>query len=57
MTDTVPLRPAAMNEHEFVDCFGDVYEHSPWVARAVWHSADHAVLTQAERLAPEEENI
>ena len=51
MTDTVPLRPAAMNEHEFVDCFGDVYEHSPWVARAVWHSADHAVLTQAERLA------
>ena len=48
-----PRRPdvETMDEHAFVDTFGGVYEHSPWVARAVWRSADNRVLTDAERLA------
>ncbi|MCY4306021.1 MAG: allantoinase PuuE [Aestuariivita sp.] len=25
-------RPHAMNQHEFMACFGDVFEHSPWIA-------------------------
>lgn len=25
-----------MTEQDFIGCFGGVYEHSPWIARAVW---------------------
>ena len=32
--DNVPSR---MGEQEFITCFGGVYEHSPWIAEAVWH--------------------
>jgi OHCU decarboxylase len=28
--------PTQMTKQEFVDCFGGVYEHSPWIAEAVW---------------------
>ncbi len=28
--------PSQMTEQDFVDCFGGVYEHSPWIAVAVW---------------------
>ncbi len=28
--------PSQMTEQDFLDCFGGVYEHSPWIARAVW---------------------
>ncbi len=35
-------------KQEFVDLFGGVYEHSPWIAEAVWDlNADHGT---AERL-------
>jgi len=27
------LKPSRMSERQFVDAFGSVYEHSPWVAR------------------------
>ena len=40
-----------MDEHEFVDTFGAVYEHSPWVARTVWQDADKSALAQREPLA------
>lgn len=33
---TFPRPPRAMNEVEFVELFGGVYEHSPWVARDTW---------------------
>ncbi len=29
-------RPSAMREAEFVDCFGGIYEASPWVAEQAW---------------------
>jgi OHCU decarboxylase len=29
-------RPSAMTKPEFVGVFGGVYEHSPWIAEAVW---------------------
>jgi len=28
--------PSRMNEQDFIACFGRVYEHSSWIARAVW---------------------
>ncbi len=30
--------PRSMSEDEFVDSFGGVYEHSPWIARAAWRN-------------------
>ncbi|NQU71093.1 MAG: 2-oxo-4-hydroxy-4-carboxy-5-ureidoimidazoline decarboxylase, partial [Rhodospirillales bacterium] len=48
----------AMSKQAFVDMFGGVYEHSPWVAEAVWnmrrdaatdlHAAFRRVLDQAD---------
>ena len=29
--------PAEMTEVEFVELFGSVYEHSPWIPRYAWH--------------------
>lgn len=40
MTDFDLIRlgrpPSAMSEAEFVEKFGGIYEHSPWVARGTW---------------------
>lgn len=33
---TFPILPTEMNVAQFVDTFGGVYEHSPWVAKLVW---------------------
>jgi len=29
--------PSEMTEKDFVEVFGGVYEHSPWIARYAWH--------------------
>ena len=50
----------ALGEHEFVQRFGGVFEHSPWVARRAWskrpfrsadslHQAMMAIVSQAKR--------
>ena len=31
-------KPRSMSEDEFVDTFGAVYEHSPWIAAETWRS-------------------
>ncbi len=31
-----PDAPRRMTEQDFMDRFGGVYEHSPWIARSVW---------------------
>ena len=31
-----PRAPSAMNEEEFVEYFGAVYENSPWIAQDAW---------------------
>jgi OHCU decarboxylase len=32
----LPGPPSRLSEDEFVEMFGGVYEHSPWVAREAW---------------------
>jgi OHCU decarboxylase len=41
------LTPSRMNRAIFVERFGDIFEHSPWVARAAWRAG----LTQQENTA------
>ena len=31
-----PVKPINMDAKQFIDTFGGVYEHSPWVAEQVW---------------------
>lgn len=33
---SLPGPPSAMSEDGFVDTYGGIYEHSPWVARQTW---------------------
>lgn len=46
-------RPSRMTRTEFVDRFGDVYEHSPWVAEQAWDrglTEEHDVVEALHRL-------
>src|SRR5262249_42499791 len=55
-------RPTAMTRPEFVKGFGGIYEHSPWIAEAVYDArlapahdsleALHAAMVEAIALAP-----
>lgn len=53
------MRPSAMDRAAFVARFGGVFEHSPWVAEAVWESgrvpdgveALHAAMAAVVRAA------
>src|SRR5215510_12734410 len=54
----------ALGEREFVERFGGVFEHSPWVARRAWRNkpfrsfdALHASMMQAISEAQEEEQL
>jgi len=40
-----------MSEDRFVDVFGDIYEHSPWVARGVWRQHDSHQIASFETMA------
>jgi len=40
-----------INEDRFVELFGDVYEHSPWVARGVWRDHDAHQIATAQAMA------
>ncbi|MFC1797507.1 2-oxo-4-hydroxy-4-carboxy-5-ureidoimidazoline decarboxylase [Pseudomonadota bacterium] len=40
-----------MNKEDFMAMFGDVYEHSPWIAAKVWESGLDAHHDSAEPLA------
>ncbi|MEH6525615.1 MAG: 2-oxo-4-hydroxy-4-carboxy-5-ureidoimidazoline decarboxylase [Sneathiella sp.] len=31
-------RPSSMDKETFIETFGGVYEHSPWVAEAIWRA-------------------
>jgi OHCU decarboxylase len=60
-------RPTAMTRPEFVKRFGGVYEHSPWVAEAVYDArlrpahdgikAMHAAMIEAVETAPRERKL
>ncbi|MES1926650.1 2-oxo-4-hydroxy-4-carboxy-5-ureidoimidazoline decarboxylase [Salinisphaera sp. T31B1] len=54
MSDTPALPGHAlgnMNEDRFVEAFGGVYEHSPWVARGVWQRHTRNQIASADALA------
>ncbi|MEL0624125.1 2-oxo-4-hydroxy-4-carboxy-5-ureidoimidazoline decarboxylase [Marinomonas arenicola] len=34
--DLLLNKPSALNEHEFIQHYKDIYEHSSWVANAAW---------------------
>lgn len=45
--------PSRMSESEFVEVFGGIYEHSPWVARGTWRRGVEARNDTVENLAAE----
>ena len=54
----------AADEAAFVAALGEVYEHAPWVAQAVWHqrpfatlAALHEAMMAAVRVAPAEQRL
>ncbi len=49
----LPDPPGGMSESEFVDVFGGIYEHSPWVARATWRRGLNERHDTVEGLAVE----
>ncbi len=36
MSNSFEILPSSMDKPAFIDRFGDVYEHSAWIAEAVW---------------------
>ncbi len=44
-------RPSRMDRAEFVERFGGIYEHSPWIAERVWDAEMGAVHDSAAGLA------
>ncbi|MFZ5608113.1 MAG: 2-oxo-4-hydroxy-4-carboxy-5-ureidoimidazoline decarboxylase [Pseudomonadota bacterium] len=49
---TTPLRqpPSTLDSAEFTCVYGGVYEHSPWVAKAVWAARRGSALDSVEAL-------
>jgi len=45
--------PGDMSKSEFVDAFGEIYEHSPWVARDTWRRCCGRGLDSVEAVAAE----
>ncbi len=45
------LRPSQMGRDEFVQKFGSIYEHSPWIAERVWDAEMGAIHDTAGGLA------
>lgn len=48
-----PRSPSSLTEAEFVDTFGGVYEHSPWIAQQAWQHGLDAYHDSVEGLAVE----
>nr|WP_194718559.1 2-oxo-4-hydroxy-4-carboxy-5-ureidoimidazoline decarboxylase [Pseudomonas typographi] len=44
------LTPSQLDRQGFIAAFGDIYEHSPWVAEAAFDSAHGTELDQVESL-------
>jgi OHCU decarboxylase len=45
------MQISGMNKADFISLFGEVYEHSPWIAAQVWKSSLDARHDSAEQLA------
>lgn len=65
--ETTARKPSAMNKTSFVEAFGGIFEHSPWVAKRAYKlelgpghdsaAGVHNVLCRAFRCASEEERL
>ena len=52
MTDkTLTPRPSQLDKAAFVSGYGDIYEHSPWVAELAWERGLEALHDHPEALA------
>lgn len=45
------IQPSTMSESEFVNVFGGVYEHSPWIAEQTWQQGLNQQHDQPEGLS------
>ncbi|PHR62645.1 MAG: OHCU decarboxylase [Robiginitomaculum sp.] len=45
------MKPSKLNQSDFVQVFGGVYEHSPWVAETAWVQEDRDNFDSAKGLA------
>lgn len=58
-------RPSTLSEEQFLAVYGGIYEHSPWVAQAVWDTrplpdavdALHAAMKAVVDAAPRERRL
>ncbi|MFC0667184.1 2-oxo-4-hydroxy-4-carboxy-5-ureidoimidazoline decarboxylase [Azotobacter chroococcum] len=67
MTAFATVKPSALSREAFVETFGGVYEHSPWIAETVFDRGTgqeddaierlHARLAQVVRSAPREAQL
>ena len=48
---TLTPRPSTLNRDEFVTHFGDIYEHSPWVAELTWERGLQTAQDDPDALA------
>ena len=61
----MPHRPSTLTEEQFLAVYGGIYEHSPWVAQAVWDArplpdavdALHAAMKAVVDAAPRERRL
>jgi len=44
-------KPSTMDRNSFIELFGGVYEHSPWVAKTLWDQGINGAHDEAVRLA------
>jgi OHCU decarboxylase len=44
-------RPSTLSLDAFIEHYGDIYEHSPWVAKAAWESGLSPTHDQPDALA------
>jgi len=44
--DVTPLniKPSAINEEMYLETYGGIYEHSPWIAQAAWETQTREAL-------------
>jgi 2-oxo-4-hydroxy-4-carboxy-5-ureidoimidazoline decarboxylase len=67
MTERSGIRPSRMSREAFIQRFGGVFEHSPWIAGAAWDagltpaqdraSGLHAAMIEVLRRAPRERKL
>lgn len=53
MTELLHLnpRPGALDRADFLEAYGEIYESSPWVAKAVWPEASQGKLDASDAMA------